>query len=428
MTALSQRLAVGEPIASTTWRLIAPLAALHGAMFVYDLAHPERFLNADRARERIGLLKGFPEALHSGDAMGYIAGHGIVGDWLPQALLFLAGGQPLVIAAQVMLALASVLWVWEIGLRIGLRDSQADAAAVVYALLPHMLVFPHQLVSEALFVPLVVLSFRLALTAGGALALGVSTLVRPVTALWPFVAAALQPASAGKRACYVAAALAPLLAWMSFVWMASGEFSMGRSPHDLGGNLYERMQRMGATLPQAERPPEKPAGQTKASLGEYLRFALAHPATAAAHSARDGAAITFKSGIERVTLDYLDLFPASRALQKADGGWRESLEQRGVLATFAELVRTQPWLIGSSALAALAFTAFMALALYGAVTTRRSREWLLLTLFVLYVAATAQLVDRAQSRHRAPAEFALCLLAAAGWAALRARRQKTDGR
>jgi hypothetical protein len=70
----------------------------------------------------------------------------------------------------------------------------------------------------------------------------------------------------------------------------------------------------------------------------------------------------------------------------------------------------------------------MALAAYGALTSRRKREWLLLTLFVLYVAATAQLVDRAQSRHRAPAEFALCLLAAAGWAALRARRQKTDGR
>jgi hypothetical protein len=155
---------------------------------------------------------------------------------------------------------------------------------------------------------------------------------------------------------------------------------------------------------------------------------LAHPATAAAHSARDGVTLAFKSGIERVTLDYLDLFPAARALQKADGGWRERLERRGVLATFAELVHTQPWLIASSALAALVFTAFMALAAYGAITTRHNRPWLLLTLFVLYVAATAQLVDRAQSRHRAPAEFALCLLAAAGWATLRARRQKADGR
>jgi len=429
MTALSQRLAVGRPLATTTSRLVAPLAALHGAMFLYDLQHPQRFLNADRAEERIEVIRGFAAALRSGDTIAYSVGHGIVGDWLPQALLYILGGQYLVIAAQVILALASVLWVREIGLRIGLRESSANAAALVYALLPHTLVFPHQLAAEAIFVPLVVLAFRLSvpsLSATGGAALGFATLVRPITVLWPMVAAGMQRAPNARRAAFVAWALAPLLAWMTFVvLLATGEFSMGRSGHDLGNNLYYRMQRMAAALPEAQRPAVKPEGQTKATLREYLSFVAAHPVAAAAHSARDVVAIAFKSGIERVTLDYLDLFPdARKALQQSDGGWRTSLEQRGALATLTGLLGAQPGLVLSSALASVLFTLLMALAVYGAAVSLPRREWLLLALFVLYVAATAQVVDAAQSRHRAPAEFALCLLAVAGWRALQTRKEK----
>lgn len=43
--------------------------------------------------------------------------------------------------------------------------------------------------------------------------------------------------------------------------------------------------------------------------------------------------------------------------------------------------------------------------------------------FVLYTIAAAQIMDAVQSRHRAPAEFALSLLAVAGWAALRRKRE-----
>jgi hypothetical protein len=46
----------------------------------------------------------------------------------------------------------------------------------------------------------------------------------------------------------------------------------------------------------------------------------------------------------------------------------------------------------------------------------------MLVAFVLYVFATATVVDAAQSRQRAPAEFALCLLAVAGFCVLQRRR------
>jgi hypothetical protein len=91
--------------------------------------------------------------------------------------------------------------------------------------------------------------------------------------------------------------------------------------------------------------------------------------------------------------------------------------------------RQQPGLIVSSALGAALFVVFMALAVCGAWSRIRgrgiySREWLLLAAFVVYIFATAQAVDAAHSRHRAPAEFALCILAVAGWLALRRRGEK----
>ncbi|HET7198211.1 MAG TPA: hypothetical protein VFI86_06055, partial [Burkholderiales bacterium] len=381
----------------------------------YDLRHPARFLNADRAGERFADIQGFGEALRSGGALAWLAGHGIAGDWLPQGVLYLAGGQYLVIAAQVALALASVAWLREIALGAGLDERRASAAATLYALLPHTLVFPHQLASEALFVPLVVLAFRQG--SRGGLALGVATLVRPLTVLWPLVAAR------GWR--FVAAALLPLLAWMTFVLAATGEFSMGRSGHDLGHNLRERMERIAATLAGRSLPgSERPAAGKTATLGEYLGFVARHPLAALRHSARDMVALCCKSGIERVTLDYLDLFPEARGrLQASDGGWRSALEQRGFGGALAGLLSAQPALVLSSALAAVLFTGLMALALGGALALRRNREAMRLALFVLYVFATAQAVDAAQSRHRAPAEFALCVLALAGWAALERRRR-----
>jgi len=376
-------------------------------MFAYDVAHPERFLHADRALERMSAIENWRQ----------VAAHGIAGDWLPQALLWHAGGQLFVIAVQVILALASVLWVRDIGLRIGFSERRASAAALVYALLPHTLVYPHQLASEAIFVPLVVLAFRLGSGGAGGLALGFATLVRPVVALWPLAQVFLGRAPFRQRAAFLALAAVPLIVWVAYVHYATGEFSMGRSGHDLGSNLYYRMHRM---APQDA--PVRGEGERRAGVVEYLRFAAAHPAAAAAHGARDLVTLGVKSGIERLTLDYLDLFPQAReALQNPAAGWRANVESRGALATLVELVRAQPGLMASSLIGSALFVILMALALRGFFVLRHRRAALVLGAFVLYIAATAQLVDAAQSRHRAPAEFALCLLAVAGWGRTRVR-------
>jgi hypothetical protein len=419
------------------WLLLAGLLPLlHTLMFGYDLQHPDRFLNADRALARMQVIEGFEQVLRDGgDLVGYLTGHGIIGDWLPQAILHLCGGQSAVIAVQILLALLSILWVREIGVRLGLSADTARAAALLYGLLPHTLVFPHQLVSEAIFVPLVVGSFawfaRAAetrwLTGAGAL-LGVATLVRPITLLWPLLCAPFVPAKPHARVTYLLAALGPLLLWMLFIFGATGEFSMGRSSFDLSHNLYLRAQHIAATLPAPERSIHSD-GDPALSLREYAAFASDHPGAVLAHSARDLLVLSTKSGVERLALDYLDIAPAQRVeLQSPADGWRRQLERRGVWAGLREILIRNPSLTLAAVGGALLFSGLMLLAAFGAFTwlraapedtaagTRASR--IMLMAFPLYIVTVSQLVDAAQSRHRAPAEFALCLLAAAGVATL----------
>ena len=407
---------------SDTSRVILPLTGVHVAMFGYDLAHPDCLLHADRADERLQVILGLPAAVARGETLSYIAGHGIAGDWLPQGLVYLLGGQYLLIALQVTLTLFSVVWLSDIGRRVGLSESAAAKAALLYGLLPQTLVFPHQLASEALFVPLLVLGFRDAGLRAG-VAIGLATLVRPITMLWPLI----HVFAKRERGPYLALACAPLLLWMSVVFIATGEFSMGRSSHDLGTNLYLRLQRIGAELPPSERPRERPAGERRATLGDYVAFTMAHPMLTAKFAVRDMAVMGFKSGIERVVLDYLDLYPEQRdELQDEYGGWRSRVDRGGVQALL-ELVRSQPAVLISSAVAgAIAFTLLMLFAVYGAVRWARNPERLALVGLVIYIFVTVQAVDAAQSRLRAPAEFAICLLAVAGWFAWR-RRERHGG-
>jgi hypothetical protein len=412
---------------------LLPLVFLHIAMFAYDIAHPGRFLHVDRWEERLETILGLPAAFADGTLPSYIAAHGIVGDWLPQALIYLLGGQYAVISVQVTLTLLSIGWVRDIAKQAGLPDRQASMTAVLYALLPHTLVLPHQLASEAWFVPLVIYAFR----ASGALsgfAIGLATLVRPLTVLWPFVQASVPAMKPRTRALLLAAAFAPLLAWMGFVYMETGVPSMGPSSHDLGSNLYLRMSRMAAASRATETPVEFASSDSKASIGEYLHFAAAHPALMLEHSARDLFALTVKSGVERLTLDYLDLFPERRsALQNASGGWRARVERFGPAQAARQAINEEPLLVATSALGALAFVLLMSLAAVGArrwiagrrlATREQNIHRLLIGSFVIYVFFTAQSVDAAQSRHRAPAEFALCVLAIVGWAAVRRRAQE----
>src|SRR5690606_9587679 len=96
---------------------------------------------------------------------------------------------------------------------------------------------------------------RLATLIAGAICLALATFIRPIMLLWPFVAAGALAIVVRPRAgvAYAVAALLPVLAWMSFIGVQTGDFGLGKSSHGLERILYERVERITATLSPAMR-------------------------------------------------------------------------------------------------------------------------------------------------------------------------------
>lgn len=434
-----------SPIAATL--LLALL--LHAAAGVYDLLHPPVFLNADRAVSRLAAIQGLYEAWASDHVAAYLAAHGIVGDYLGQALILALAGSGGLIAVQVALALLAGYAVFRLGRLLGLPDTLSALACAVYLLLPHTLLFPHQLASEAIYDPLLTIALWLAgefvagqrrsLLLASALLLGLASLVRPITLLWPLVVGLLLATECRKShgLVYFLVALLPAVLWAGFIGVQTGSPGLGKSEHDLGHNLYQRVYRIGHTLPDEEAKAVQGtflAAASDKSLGvaDYLRFGLAYPGPFVKHALRDVAIFVGKPGVERLPIDYFEINSGTRSrMQDARRGWRTQLEREGAAATWRTLWQDQGGVMLLSLAGSLAMLAMIAAAgvggwqlLSGFALQPPARRFVAaqLVCLPLYLLLFSQVVDAVQSRHRAPAEAALVLLAAAGWARMLALR------
>ena len=442
-----------ERFTAIGWVLVF-VAALHGLMFIYDYLHPAVFFNADRALARWQTIQGLYQAWDADQLAPYLAGHGIPGDYLLQGMLLAWGGKHGLIFVQVSLALLAGFSVYRIGRLLSLAAGWAALASGVYLLLPHTLIFPHQLASEALYSPLLTLSLwltieamaskdRYALCLGllGAGLAGIATLIRPVTLLWPMLPVLALLSMKRRRPAFDFAftAFLPIVAWASFMTWQTGDFGFGPSDHDMAHNLYQRTARVVETLPSAEQAEARarylsPGEHGTLGVGAYLNFGLHYPAAFLLHSVRDSMVFFAKSGLERIPIDYLLLNQNARtSLQDADSGWRKRLETEGISAALSYLWRTQGAVLLLSLAGSIILLSILCLAIFGALRIRKmyfAQEQraaiLLLIALPLYVFVFSQVVDAMQSRHRAPAEAALVLLAVVGAREL-ARRFQCGG-
>lgn len=427
---------------------------LHALLAVLvDATDPDAFLRADRALARMRVVQELLASPSFGDVRHFLASHGVVGDYAMHALLFGGGGRFAVVLVQVVLCVFSGVCVYRLGRFLDLTPRMSALAMAVYLALPHALVFPHQLATEALHMPLFAISTwllacgirerRWRSLAVSALCLGLATLIRPITLLWPLVAALVVALAVRPRAALIYAVLAvlPIIAWMSFIGIQTGEFGLGKSDHSMERNLYERVARIVDTLPSERRLEARAAylASPERELGpvDYLRFSADYPGAALQHLVLDGTAFFAKSGIERITIDYLHLRAGEDTVQDTNDGWRQQLERHGWQYTATYLWQHLGAVLLISVAGALVMAALFGLAAVGALHflhrlwLARTPQALIGTLLVGVIAYTfmfGQVLNAMQSRHRAPAEFAVVLLAATGGCVLRTRRRRSEWR
>ena len=304
------------------------------------------------------------------------------------------GAKPAVILTQIGLALISGYGVYRTGLLLRLPTTLSTLACGIYLLLPHTLIYPHQLSSEALHSPLLIISLwmtaeHLAKPTNtklnghailGALLAGAAVLIRPITLLWPFFAGFVVSRHARMRTglYFIILAFTPVLLWMGFIVAQTGKFGLGESSHDMGHNLYQRVMRISATLPlvQDEIVREQYLTQGEdGSLGitEYLRFGMEYPVPFIEHAIRDLAVFVGKSGIERVFIDYFELHKESRnQRQDAEGGWRAAVGQIWSAVTIGYLCPFQGAVLVVSLVGSVVLLIMIILAVVGGWTLANS--------------------------------------------------------
>jgi hypothetical protein len=422
------------------WLLIC-FGAVHGLLLALDARYPSAFMRADRAVSRMAAIEGLRQLSDWHAIVAYLGTHGNIGDYAPQAMLYLVGGKMTLVISQIGLMLLSGICVFRLARLCELSARASCVATALYLASPHSLVLPHQLSSEGLFVPLVAISTwvtseavrrssRVALSCGGLL-LGIAALVRPVILLWPAVVT-LGLRRYGARAApqvFAAAAYVPIIVWMAFVWHETGTPGIGESDHSLAVNLHDRVAAIATAMP----PDETRAITTRYLSGgqhafttlKYLSFAANYPLPWLSYAVRDAGGFLFKSGVERITVDYFANDEQAKMLQTKDGSLRRQWDKHGALATirYGWQVLGTTFLI--SLLAAAVQVALILLAVVGAVhvvglirhhaaqEASKLAELLVLAL-PIYVMFFNQVAEATQSRHRAPTEFALAILTTHG--------------
>jgi 4-amino-4-deoxy-L-arabinose transferase-like glycosyltransferase len=428
---------------SINFKIISLLALYtaigHTLLFIYDINHPDVFLNADRARQRLVTIKAILANEGDENLFYLLSQAGIVGDYLLHAIVYSALGQYGVIIFQILLLLVSIIFLFHFLFIIAKSRFIAIVAVVLYLHLPHTIVFPHQLTAEALFDPLIIFSFygmakyilveqRWLLLMNSAFFVGFASLIRPVTLLWPIVVIAIMILTfqSTRRishwASYLAIAVMPFILWMFFIFSQTGIFSMGSSNHDVSHNLYDRVNRIITSFPLDQqqllihRYLDSAETKKMLSIPEYLSFVIDHPYGYFSQLGRDALVFCIKSGINRISLDYLDV-----EARKSFRHWRKVWEKHSLFYSMKSLGKSHPKSIFFAIFGTILFIPFMMGSLFGGLQSIKKYKqlsppeqtlYILLLVFPVYLFFASQVANAMMSRHRAPGEFILCFFAA----------------
>jgi hypothetical protein len=440
-----------RPVANT---LLWLYVILHALLIVYDVSQHDLWLRADRANERVAQMADLSRIGDWQMQLAYVGHHYVPGDYLIQSILYNVGGLFLLLLAQVALCVLSVVCVYRMACSLLGKSRLSLLTAGLYALLPQTLIFPHQLSAEAWFVPFVVFSvyymtrwFSTRATNAAVLSglyWACATLTRPTVIPFALLSALAfrRGASANSRAAYYLALLIPVVAWVITVHAYTGKLSFGEGTSaTTGNNLMLKARFISDPFPpeakeRAQRHIDPVLDRDRRmTIPEYARFCAEFLGPCAAQVGQDAINFFLKSGIERITLDYLGLIPEDErretqyARPGSPKGWAQVFRDKGAVGAAKFYLERYPVVVGTSLLATLAFGmltfAYMVGAIDALISLMKHKSedgnpmLALLAIFPIYLFAASSVVSSMQSRHRAAAEFAMLIVAGNGWRAWR---------
>lgn len=419
--------------------------ALHAALFVFDLYHPDAFLRGDRAGPRLDLVIQAQQAGFAGLGSLFLT-TGLPGDYIVFVPFYALFGQYGIILVQLLVGALTLLITMKLAMTLGASARTAAAAGILYCLLPGSLMDPHLLVTECFFTA----AFAGALwaLADGAInasrrsvwmGIGLLTLaafIRPQALPLGLIAAVpLFLFSPRLRRDAVLAPLVWLLifpgTWLLWRYLRVGEFGLGPSMFDIGVNLKIRADRMALITPIPGWVPMDwsspiPARET---MGDFLALSAHYPRALLATLVSDLMNFIANPGANALFGIWLQFYTPSSDVFF----WKHTIDRGGLTAVLGELfgnssnVRLALVFVVTAVLQVIAIVG----AVLGLARVLRQRELRpatsVLILVCLAESAVVFVAGIVRWTHRAPLEPIIAALALIGlaWFA-RPRNQSTQ--
>jgi 4-amino-4-deoxy-L-arabinose transferase-like glycosyltransferase len=426
----------GRQLPSGAWSIVFIAFVLHFIVCItFDRTHPQAFEFAgDRADTRFDQIKSLIAAKTPAQFVDDLFSSGLPGDYLWHAgVFYLVGGLPYpvlwVITTQVLVWMAVVLVLGNLALRLGFGERAAVLSMVLYLLLPHSLVFPHLLVSEGFFVPLVLFATyctvrwlqepgkRFHIAAGVFWAL--AGLTRPEALLAPFVIALFHAVKRTARAATVAKFLAVYCALLA-VWfvpslLLTGSMNLSsQSPAQFSNILHRKGEFLILTLPRGELQREwakiEEIPPTDFAIGDLLSLYARHPMRVVGVHA-------FELGKLLVRFDEIKIL-TYLGIWQPDPDWQRRFATEP-LASFAR--ENGPYII-MAVVGSGIWLVVLLFALRGFVMECNRPELQMILILVSYAFLSVLTVDNTSARLRSCTNYAFVLTAAIGY--LHWRRQQ----
>jgi len=196
-------------------------------------------------------------ALHIG---GRILSSGHAGDYLIQGAILALSNRHVLVVLQLVLGLLSTLCFFALVKHSGFSVSTATVSTLFYLVLPGSLLPAHQLSTEALCIPSIIIACYLLVISSdhkgitmpfvaGLLALSLAIFVRPQLILFPFLLFIICFYFSGKKFSTLFLTVIPLSLLFSVVWMGvvvsnNGHFSLGGDDRSIGRSFHDTAEQM----------------------------------------------------------------------------------------------------------------------------------------------------------------------------------------
>jgi hypothetical protein len=342
-----------------------------------------------------------------------------------------------IILIQVLLQLIAIVYIYRISKLVFGTSGLSLLAASIYAILPSGLFHPHVLVTEAFFNPLIVISFfygmkyltniespKIRYLLISAIVGSFASFIRLIYILYPIIFVGIifllkKPLGSYKiyhiGSYLIMSFLIPLL-WASYMFVQTGNFSMGESRHDFKFNLYGRINRM-SQIVNIEPALEKKDHRLEVS--EYVNYVFTYPTIFLKTLSSDVSNMALNSGINSLLGRYLELYKMSNTKKSY---WHNILDKDGMWELAKAMYTHSPLMLVVNVLILPLWFIFLALSIFGGYVVVTNNKLLPDVRFVLillptYLFLTSQTSASVRWGFRTPFEFILVILfvAAVSW-------------